>query len=135
MNEQPTKRWCVNPFVNIEAVGEGEDSDEETELAEGTLSTFEFPAPTHVFVMQDVSQDEADLDVSSLALQHAMHDVQHKEQWDSFLTSILNQGKNHDIPLGGQEWLPSGEDCLWEIGCAVSGPFDVNTAGFDCLCR
>jgi hypothetical protein len=120
-------------LVDIEAVREGEDSDEEIE---GASSSFEFPAPTHDIVTadvfeDDVSQDEADLDVSSLALQNTMHSAQHVERWDSFLTRALNRGRNREIPLSRQERLPSGEDRLWEIGCAVSGPFDVNAVGFD----
>ena len=83
----------------------------------------------------DISEDEAGLDVGSLALQHAMHGPQHVEQWDSFLTRALNRGRNRDIPLSEQERLPSSDDHLWEIGCAVSGPLDVKATGFDTLCR
>jgi hypothetical protein len=138
MAGRPTKRQRLNPFIDIEAVGEEEDSDEETE---GASSSSEFPAPTHDIVMpdvsqDDVSQDEADLDVSSLALlQNGMHGAQHAQEWDSFITRALDRGRNRDIPLSRQERLPSGEDRLWEIGCAVSGPFNVNAAGFDPLCR
>ena len=68
-----------------------------------------------------------------------MHGAQHVEQWDSFLTRVFNRSRggnrDHDIPLGIQERLPSGEDRLWEIGCSVSGPLNVNAAGFDLLCR
>ena len=137
MNGRPIKRRRLNPFVDVEAVGEGvgegEESDEETELAEGASSKF---APIHVVIMPDVfqdvlSQDEADLDISFLALQNAMQEAQHVDQWDSFLEGVLNRGRNYDIPHNGQEWLPSGGDRLWEIGCAVSGPFDVNPASFD----
>ena len=135
MTDRPTKRQCLNPFVDIEAVGEGEDSDEEIE---GASFSSEFPAPTHDMpdvTQYDVSQDEANLDVSSLALQNAMHSAQPAQQWDSFLTRALDRGRNRDIPLSRQERLPSGEDCLWEIGCTVSGLFDVNAAGLDPLCR
>ena len=79
----------------------------------------------------DVSQDEVDLDISFLVLQNAMQEVQHVDQWDSFLKGILKRGRNYDISLNEQERLPSCEDRLWEIGCAVSGPFDVNPASFD----
>ena len=124
MTNQPTKRQRLNPFVDIEAVGEGEDSDEEIE---GASSSFEFPAPTYDIVMpdvfqDDVSEDEADLDDSSLALQNAMHSAQPAQQWDSFLTRALDRGRNRDIPLSEQERLPSRDDRLWEIGCAVGGP-------------
>jgi hypothetical protein len=79
----------------------------------------------------NVSQEGADLDVSSLTLQHTMHSAQHVEQWDSFLSRASNRGRNLDIALSGKERLPSSEDFLWEIGCAVSGLFDMNAAGFD----
>jgi len=133
MNDRPIKRRRLNPFVDIEAVGEGEDSDEETELAEGASSKF---APTHTLIMpdvfqDDVSQDEADLDISFLALQNAMQEEQHVDQWDSFLKRVLNRGRNYDISFNEQERLPSCEDRLWEIGCAVSGSFDVNPASFN----
>ena len=138
MTDQPDKRQRLNPFVDVEAGTEGEDSAEEIE---GTLSSFEFPAPTHDIVMPDVfeddiSQDGADLDVSSLMLQNTMHSAQHVEQWDSFLSRALNRGRNLEIPLSiRQERLPGSEDFLWEIGCVVSGPFGVNAAGFDPLYR
>ena len=48
MNGRPSKRRRLNPFVDLEAVREGEESDEETELAEGAPSKF---APTHVLVI------------------------------------------------------------------------------------
>jgi hypothetical protein len=126
MNDRSTKRRRLNPFVDIEAVGEGEDSDEEMAQAEGVSSGFAFPAPTHILVTPDVSEDdasedEADLHVTFPALQNVLQDAQHAQQWDSFLTSVLNRGRRYDIPISGQERLPSGEDCLWEIGCAVSG--------------
>jgi hypothetical protein len=44
--------------VDIKAVGEGEDSDEETAQAEGVSSGFAFPAPTHILVTPDVSEDD-----------------------------------------------------------------------------
>ena len=92
MTDQPAKCQRLNPFVDIEAVTEGEDSAEEIE---GTSYSFEFPAPTHDIGMpdvfeDDVSQDGADLDVSSLMLQNTMHSAQHVEQWDSFLSRALN---------------------------------------------
>ena len=37
---QPTKRRRLNPFIDIEALGE--DSDEEMGLAEGASSSFEY---------------------------------------------------------------------------------------------
>ena len=98
MNDRPT-----NPFVNIEVVGEGEDSDEEIE---GASSGFDFPAPTHDIVMPDVSQDDVsqdeDLDVGSLALQNALHGAQHvlttQEKMSSRCTCLkrrIKQGPLH----------------------------------------
>lgn len=83
----------------------------------------------------DVSEDGADLDVSSVALRDTMHSAQHVEQWDSFLTRALKRGRNLEITLNGQERLPRSEDFLWEIGCTVSGPCSLNAAGFDPLYR
>jgi hypothetical protein len=88
MDDRPT-----NPFVDKEAVGEGENCDEEIE---GASSGFEFPAPTHDIDMADVSQDE-DLDVSSLALQNALHGEQHvlttKEEMSSRYTCLKRRIK------------------------------------------
>ena len=47
MTDRPAKFQHLNPFVDIEAVTEGEDS---AEVIEGTLSSFEFPAPTYDIV-------------------------------------------------------------------------------------
>ena len=112
MTNQPTKCWHLNPFVDTEAVREGEDSDEEIESAS---SSFEFPAPTHDIVMPDISQDdvsEDEPDVSSLVLQNAMHHPQYAQEWDSFLERALARSRNHDIPLSKQEQLPSSDDHL-----------------------
>ena len=81
--------------------------------------------------MPDISQDdvsEDEPDVSSLVLQNAMHHPQYAQEWDSFLERALARSRNHDIPLSKQEQLPISDDHLWEIGCAVSGPLDVNSA-------
>ena len=101
MNGQPIKRRHLNPFVDLEAVREGEESDEETELAEGALSKF---APMHVLIMPDVfqdnvSQDEVDLDISFLALQNAMQEAQHVDQWDCLILS----GGGHSVGLAFED--------------------------------
>ena len=67
MTDQPAKHQRLNPFVDIEAVTEGEDSAEEIE---GTSSSFEFPAPTHDIVMPDVFEDDISQDRAEIGRAH-----------------------------------------------------------------
>jgi hypothetical protein len=141
MADRPSKRRRLNPFIDVEAVGEADEHDEEREPSEGA-SLFDFLVPTHLAFMPDGSREGEDdledvdgIDVRSFSLRNAMENTQRGEEWDSFIARASSRGKYRDNPLSTDERLPRGEDRLWEIGCAVSGPFKVNTTGFDPLRR
>ena len=146
MTDQQCKRRRLNPFIDVDAVGEADGHEEETqpseELSEGASLIFDFLAPTHLTFMPDESQegeddrqDADDIDVHSFSLRNTIENAPHGEEWNSFIARSSSRGKCHDHSLGRDERLPRGEDHLWEIGCVVSGSFEVNNAGVDPLHR